>query len=281
MLIGKRNFDLNSGKSYIFGILNVTPDSFSDGGKYDNLDAALAQAKQMVDDGADVIDIGGESTRPGYTLISVEEELERILPVIDIIKTNMDVPVSIDTYKWQVAKAALEAGADMINDIWGLDYPEDASHEMAKIVAEADVPICIMHNNPEKLIFEKEEDFLETLLSQIRSRIEIAKAAGIKDENIMLDPGVGFAKNLDGNKWSIPAVADLKAMGYPVLLGISNKSIIGNISDLPVGERTEGTIALDVLGRSYGADFFRVHDVRSNKRALEIADAILNSTNHK
>ncbi len=278
MIIGNKNFDCSIGKSYIFGILNVTPDSFSDGGKYSNVDEALKQAIQMVEDGADVIDIGGESTRPGYTLISEEEELERILPVIEKIKGNLDAPISVDTYKWKVAKEALAAGADMINDIWGLDYPEDSAHEMAKVVAEAGVPVCVMHNNSIKMDCATEEEFLKQLLADMQKRIDIAKAAGIKDENIMLDPGVGFAKGLNENKWSIPAIVQLKAMGYPVLLGISNKSIIGNISDLPVGERTEGTIALDVLGRVYGGDFFRVHDVKSNKRALEIADAILTST---
>ncbi len=278
MIIGKRDFDLNCGKSYIMGILNVTPDSFSDGGKYSDVDAALNQANQMIEDGADIIDIGGESTRPGYTMISVEAELDRILPVIEKLKENYDTPISVDTYKWTVAEAALNAGADMINDIWGLNYPEDPGHKMAKICAKYNVPICVMHNNPIKLESASEKEFLNTFISQIQERIAIAKTAGIKDENIILDPGVGFAKNLEENKWSIPAIKSMKELGYPVLLGISNKSIIGNISNLPVEERTEGTIALNVLGRTYGSDFFRVHDVRSNKRALEIADAIINCT---
>lgn len=278
MIIGKRNFDLDCGNSYIMGILNVTPDSFSDGGRYSDIDAALKQAKQMVEDGADIIDIGGESTRPGYTMISVEEELDRILPVIEKIKENFDTPISVDTYKWDVAEGALSAGADMINDIWGLKYPDDPEHKMAKVCAKYNVPVCVMHNNPEKLNSTNEKEFLDTFIPQIQERIDVAKAFGIKEENIILDPGVGFAKDLDENKWSIPAIRNMKKLGYPVLLGISNKSIIGNISNLPVEERTEGTIALNVLGRTYGSDFFRVHDVRSNKRALEIADAIMNCT---
>lgn len=279
MIIGSKNFDLNNGHSYIMGILNVTPDSFSDGGKYSDIDAALKQAQQMVEDGADIIDIGGESTRPGYTQISVEEELGRILPVIEKLKVNFDTPISVDTYKWNVADAVLNAGADMINDIWGLDYPEDPEHEMAKVCAKYDVPVCVMHNNSEKLDCVNAEEFNNIFIPQLQNRINIAREAGIRDENIILDPGVGFAKGLNENKWSIPAIKNLKDLGYPVLLGISNKSIIGNISNLPVGERTEGTIALNVLGRTYGSDFFRVHDVRSNKRALEIADAIMNCTN--
>ncbi len=279
MIIGSKNFDLNNGHSYIMGILNVTPDSFSDGGKYSDIDAALKQAQQMVEDGADIIDIGGESTRPGYTQISVEEELGRILPVIEKLKVNFDTPISVDTYKWNVADAVLNAGADMINDIWGLDYPEDPEHEMAKVCAKYDVPVCVMHNNSEKLDCVNAEEFNNIFIPQLQNRINIAREAGIRDENIILDPGVGFAKGLNENKWSIPAIKNLKDLGYPVLLGISNKSIIGNICNLPVGERTEGTIALNVLGRTYGSDFFRVHDVRSNKRALEIADAIMNCTN--
>lgn len=278
MIIGKKNFDLKCGNSYIMGILNMTPDSFSDGGKYSDIDVALKQVKQMVEDGADIIDIGGESTRPGYTMISVEEELNRIIPVIEKLKKNFDTPISVDTYKWNVAEAALNVGADMINDIWGLNYPDDPEHKMAKVCAMHNVPVCVMHNNSEKLDSTNEKDFLDSFISQIQDRINIARKAGIKEENIILDPGVGFAKNLAENKWSITAIKDMKELGYPVLLGISNKSIIGNISNLPVDERTEGTIALNVLGRSYGTDFFRVHDVRSNKRALEIADAIMNCT---
>ena len=278
MIIGSKNFHLNNGHSYIMGILNVTPDSFSDGGKYSNIDAALKQAQQMVEDGADIIDIGGESTRPGYTQISVEEELGRILPVIEKLKVNFDTPISVDTYKWNVADVVLNAGADMINDIWGLDYPEDPEHEMAKVCAKYDVPVCVMHNNSEKLDCVNAEEFNNIFIPQLQNRINIAREARIRDENIILDPGVGFAKGLNENKWSILAIKNLKDLGYPVLLGISNKSIIGNISNLPVGERTEGTIALNVLGRTYGSDFFRVHDVRSNKRALEIADAIMNCT---
>ena len=200
----------------IMGILNVTPDSFSDGGKYSDVDAALNQANQMIEDGADILDIGGESTRPGYTMISVEAELDRILPVIEKLKENYDTPISVDTYKWTVAEAALNAGADMINDIWGLNYPEDPGHKMAKICAKYNVPICVMHNNPIKLESASEKEFLNTFIPQIQERIAIAKTAGIKDENIILDPGVGFAKNLEENKWSIPAIKRLRFAKYQV-----------------------------------------------------------------
>ena len=273
MLIG--NLDTSVNRSYIMGILNVTPDSFSDGGKYNDRDRAIKQVLQMAEDGADIIDVGGESTRPGYTKISDEEEIERITPVIEAIRKECDLPVSVDTYKWKVAKAAIQAGAHMINDIWGLSYPEDEDHQMAKLIAAERIPLCLMHNRPEKMECKSRQDFTALLIEDMKAQLAIAKENGVPENLIILDPGVGFAKGLNENSWSIPAIKDLKDMGYPVLLGISNKSIIGNILDLPVDERTEGTIALNVMGRQYGADFFRVHDVKSNKRALDIADRIL------
>lgn len=275
MIIGNMEFDFSRGKSYIVGILNITPDSFSDGGRYTNIDAALCQVERMVLEGADLIDIGGESTRPGYTAISEQEEIERIVPAIERIKANYNIPISVDTYKWKVAEAAINAGADMINDIWGLEHADDTEHRMAKIIAKENVPVCLMHNRKEGLNCEKEEEFVDMLMKDMKRKIQFAIENGIKKDKIILDPGVGFAKSLNENKWCIPAIKNLKQLGYPVLLGISNKSMIGMISNLSVEQRKEGTIALNVLGRQYGCEFFRVHDVRSNKRALDVADAIL------
>ena len=274
MRIGKRVFDLDAGKSLIMGILNVTPDSFSDGGKYFDVDSALFQTEQMIKDGADIIDVGGESTRPGYTQISWRDEIERIEPVIGAIKARFDVPVSVDTYKWQVADAAIACGADMINDIWGLDYYDDPEHHMAQVVADAGVPVCIMHNKSDRIISMDRDTFNREIIADMIKRIGIAAENGIKDENIILDPGVGFAKNLEENIWCISLIRELKSLGYPVLLGISNKSIVGKITGLEVDQRKEGTIALNVLGREYGSRIFRVHDVLANKRALTVADSI-------
>ncbi len=287
MNIGSRNFDFTNGTSYIMGILNITPDSFSDGGSYANLDAVIDRAAQMVEDGVDIFDVGGESTRPGYTLISCEEELQRVLPVIEALKARFDIPISVDTYKYQVAKTVLEKGADMINDIWGLSYPKDPEHKMAQVVAASKKPVCIMHNRPDVmssatkgssyLNLSKENPqygFRNQLLDDIKAQLDIAFAAGISRENIMIDPGVGFAKDLQGNILSMAYLEDLKAFDLPILLGISRKSIIGKSLDLPVDQREEATAALNVLGRAAGCQIFRVHNVRANKRALAMTDVI-------
>ena len=274
MKIGKRFFDLDSDRSLIMGILNVTPDSFSDGGKYLDVDSALFQTEKMIRDGADIIDVGGESTRPGYTKISCWDEIDRVTPVIRAIKERFNVPVSVDTYKWEVAEAAIECGVDMINDIWGLDYYEDPEHRMAQVVAAAEIPVCIMHNKSDRIISMDRESFEREIIEDMRKRINIASENGIYDWNIILDPGVGFAKNFEENMWCISLIRELKNLGYPVLLGISNKSIIGNITGLEVDQRKEGTIALNVLGRKFGGKIFRVHDVLANKRALAVADSI-------
>ena len=274
MKIGKKFFDLDSDRSLIMGILNVTPDSFSDGGKYLDVDSALFQTEKMIRDGADIIDVGGESTRPGYTKISCWDEIDRVTPVIRAIKERFNVPVSVDTYKWEVAEAVIESGVDMINDIWGLDYYEDPEHRMAQVVAAAEIPVCIMHNKSDRIISMDRESFEREIIEDMRKRINIASENGIYDWNIILDPGVGFAKNFEENMWCISLIRELKNLGYPVLLGISNKSIIGNITGLEVDQRKEGTIALNVLGRKFGGKIFRVHDVLANKRALAVADSI-------
>ena len=268
MLIGKKNLDLKN-SAYICGILNVTPDSFSDGGKYNNLDAALYHAEEMIKDGAAMIDVGGESTRPGYTMISDEEEISRVAPIIHALKERFDVPVSLDTYKSGVAKAGIEAGADLINDIWGLMYSN--SPDMGEVIAKAGVPCCLMHNRTEA----EYSDFLSDYLEDNRAIIRKAKQSGISDDKIILDPGVGFGKTYEHNLMAINTLEQLCALGYPVLLGTSRKSVVGLTLALPKNERVEGTIATNVIGLIKGASIFRVHDVKENYRALKMAAAVI------
>ena len=268
MKIGKREFDLNS-SAYVCGILNVTPDSFSDGGNYNSIDAALKHTEEMIGDGAAIIDIGGESTRPGYTQISEEEEIERVCPVIEAVKKRFDIPVSLDTYKWRVAKAGIEAGSDMINDIWGCSYPDDG--QMLKLLADTRIPCCLMHNRK----YDVYNDFLTDYISDINTIIKSTTSNGIKPENIILDPGVGFAKDYNQNLLVINHIDKLRGLGFPVLLGVSRKSVIGLTLDLPKDERLEGTIATNVVGLMKGASIFRVHDVKENYRALKMSAAIM------
>lgn len=268
MKIGKYEFDLLH-KGYIMGILNVTPDSFSDGGSYTSIDKAMEQTEKMIQQGADIIDVGGESTRPGHVQIGDEEEIKRVVPVIREIKKKFDIPVSIDTYKSVVAKAALEAGADLLNDIWGFRYDE----KMAELAAEYDVPVCLMHNR-DNLDYD---DFMEDVKKDLQISLDIAEKYGVKKENIMLDPGVGFGKTYEQNLMVMNHLEEIVDMGYPVLLGTSRKSVIGLTLDLPVDEREEGTLATSVLGAIKGCQFVRVHDVEKNVRALKMTDAILHS----
>lgn len=268
MLIGNREFDLEHGY-YLMGILNITPDSFSDGGKYNELDQALFQAERLISDGADILDIGGESTRPGYTVISSEEEIGRVCPVIAGIKERFDIPVSLDTYKADTAKAGIAAGADMINDIWGLKG--DAG--MADVIAKAGIPCCLMHNRTNS----DYTSLMEDILGDLRESIHIALEAGISKTNIILDPGIGFAKDLTMNLSVMKHLNRFQEIGYPLLLGTSRKSMIGLALDLPVTEREEGTLATSVMGRMAGCSIFRVHDVKANLRALAMAEAVLNA----
>lgn len=268
MIIGNKEFDLDN-KGYIMGILNVTPDSFSDGGKWNDVNKALEHAKEMVNMGATIIDVGGESTRPGYTKISDEEEINRVVPVIKAIKENLSVAVSIDTYKSEVAKAALNAGADMVNDIWGLKYDKN----MAAVVSEYEVPVCIMHNRDN----ENYNSFMDDVIDDLKESIKIAKEANIKDENIMIDPGVGFAKSLEQNLEITNKLERLGELGYPILLATSRKSMIGLTLNVDKNERVEGTVATTVIGAMKGASIFRVHDVLENKRALDMTMAIKRS----
>lgn len=268
MLIGNRNFNFND-NCYIMGILNVTPDSFSDGGKFNNIDSALKRTEDMISAGADIIDIGGESTRPDYIRISDEEEISRILPVIEAIKQRFDIPVSLDTYKYNVADAGIKAGADMINDIWGLKYD---SGEMSRLIADNNIPCCLMHNRTDS----NYTDFFSDMISDMSETVDIALNAGISRDNIILDAGIGFGKSYENNLESIDRLDEFKnRLGFPVLLGTSRKSVIGLSLDLPVNERLEGTIATTVAGVMKGVSIVRVHDVRENARAIKMTLAIM------
>ena len=264
--IGNKAFNLGE-RTFIMGILNVTLDSFSDGGRYDKLDNALKHAEEMIAQGADIIDIGGESTRPNHTPVSTEEELARVLPIIKAVKANFDVPISIDTSKAEVADLAIIEGAALINDVWG--FKKDSL--IASIAGKHQVPCCLMHNRTDKNYNNLIEDMLEDLKASIR----IALAAGVKPENIILDPGIGFAKTYENNLEVLKRLEEFKILGYPLLLGTSRKSVIGNALNLPTNKRVEGTIATTVIGILKGYDFVRVHDVLENKRAAVMTDAIL------
>lgn len=268
MKIGGREFDVRN-HTYVMGILNVTPDSFSDGGKYNRLDAALFHVDEMLKEGMDILDIGGESTRPGYTLLPDEEEIERVMPVIEAVKARFDVPVSLDTYKAKVAEAGLSAGVDLINDIWGLKY----DLKMAGVIAKGKIPCVLMHNRKEP----DYQNFLEDVMMDLSESIELARKAGIADDQIILDPGVGFGKTYEHNLQIIKSLEMLHQFGYPVLLGTSRKSVIGLTLDLPATERVEGTIVTTVFGVLNRCAFVRVHDIKENVRSIKMAEAILKS----
>ena len=262
-----KNIELGK-KTLIMGILNVTPDSFSDGGRYNNLDSALEQAKKMVEDGVDIIDIGGESTRPGHTQISVEEEIERVVPVIEMLSKELDIIISIDTYKYQVAEAALKAGAHIINDILGLQYDNG---EMAMLAAEYNVPVIAMHNQNGT---EYSEDIILSMRKFFERTYEISDRYGISRDNIILDPGIGFGKGMEENIEVLARLEELRDMGR-ILLGTSKKRFIGTIlGGLSTDERVEGTVATTVIGIGKGVDIVRVHNVLENKRAALVADRI-------
>lgn len=267
MLIGNKEFDVKN-RTYIMGILNVTPDSFSDGGNYNSVDRALIQVEKMINDGMDIVDIGGESTRPGYTQISDEEEISRVVPVIEGIRKNFDIPISVDTYKSKVALASIEGGADLINDIWGLKYDT----EMAGLIAERNVTCCLMHNR--KLELSQYTDFMEDVLTDIRESVEIATRAGISLDKIIIDPGVGFAKSYEENLKVLNQLQRFNELKLPVLLGTSRKSVIGKTLNLEVEDRLEGTLATTALAVMSGCAFVRVHDVKENKRVVTMLEMV-------
>lgn len=270
MKIGNREFDTGR-HTYVMGILNITPDSFSDGGKWNERDRALKHVEQMLSEGMDILDIGGESTRPGYTMLSDEEEISRVVPVIRAVKEHFDVPVSLDTYKSRVAEEGIREGADLINDIWGLKH----DHKMAGVIAKSGLPCCLMHNRRQP----EYRNFMQEVASDLAESIRLANEAGIANENIILDPGVGFGKTCEQNLEIINCLEELNMFGYPVLLGCSRKSVIGLTLNLPVGEREEGTLVTTVMGVMKGCSFVRVHDVEKNVRAVKMTEAILDSGN--
>lgn len=266
MKIGRQQFDTDH-NCYIMGILNVTPDSFSDGGKWNDRDRAARHVEEMIREGASIIDIGGESTRPGHQQISDQEEIERVVPMIEMVRSRWDVPVSIDSYKGPVVEAALKAGADMVNDIWGLKYDE----RVAELIARYRVPCCLMHNRREP----DYQDFMTDLCQDLRESVSIAEKHGIAKEQIILDPGVGFGKTYENNLTVINELERLRELGFPVLLATSRKSVIGLTLDLPADQRLEGTLVTTVMGVMKGAAFVRVHDVKENFRAIRMTRSIL------
>ncbi|AMQ08300.1 dihydropteroate synthase [Sporosarcina sp. resist] len=267
---GKTEMDFKK-ETVIMGILNVTPDSFSDGGKYGRIDAALKRAEEMLRDGAKIIDVGGESTRPGHIPISLEEELERTVPVIKALTRELGCTVSIDTYKAGVAEEAILAGAQIINDIWG------AKREpyIADVAAKHGVPIILMHNREQA---EYEGNFMDEVIADLEESVDIAIAAGVAHDNIWLDPGIGFARNAIQNIWTMQGLDRISEMGYPVLLGTSRKSLIGNVLGLPVEERLEGTGATVCYGIEHGCHIMRVHDVKEIARMAKMMDVLTGKT---
>ncbi len=261
-------------RTYIMGILNVTPDSFSDGGKFIDPSAAVSHAKRMLAEGADIIDVGGQSTRPGAESISVEEEKKRVLPVIEKLAAETSAVISIDTTQSEVAKAALGVGASLVNDISGLGFDSD----MAGVVAEHSVPICIMHIKGTPRDMQENptySDLMGEIINYLSRRLEIAKEAGILLEKIIIDPGIGFGKTIEHNLEILKRLKELRVLGCPILIGTSRKSLIGKILDLPVEDRLEGTAATVALAIANGADIIRVHDVLQMKRVAKMSDAIL------
>lgn len=273
-------------KTYVMGILNVTPDSFSgDGvlGREDVVATAVAQAQQFAADGADIIDIGGESTRPGSTSITEAEELVRVIPVIEAVKAATGLPISVDTYRANVAEAALATGANWVNDVWGLRM----DGRMAKVVAQANCPVVLMHNRSKPKDVAQEErlggryigvaydDLISDIKNDLAESIEIAIKAGAQETNIILDPGVGFGKTVAQNLQIVNQLDQFKTMGFPILLGTSRKSFIGYTLDLPPEERLEGTAATVAIGIARGADIVRVHDVKPIARLAKMTDAII------
>ena len=290
LLIGDRAFEWGT-RTYVMGILNVTPDSFSGDGLIRNtradeaslIRAAVAQARQQASDGADIIDVGGESTRPGSSPISSEEEMRRVVPVIRHLRDEIDVVISIDTYKADVAESALDAGADLVNDVWALR----ADRKMPKLVAERQVPVVLMHNRsrPKDAAVEAQlggrylgveyEDLLADVIRELRESVELALSSGVSRERILVDPGVGFGKTVEQNLELLERLAELRALGHPILLGPSRKSFIGFTLDLPPDQRVEGTAATVALGIARGADIVRVHDVREMVRVARMSDALV------
>lgn len=261
--------DLGS-RTLIMGVLNVTPDSFSDGGLFLDPQDALAHAERLEAEGADIIDIGGESTRPGYVPVGPEEEQRRVLPVIRALAPKLTAPISVDTYRASTARAALEAGARIVNDIWGLQH--DA--EMAAVVAAHDAPVVVMHNRPQA---DAAIDIVADMLRFFERSLDLARRAGIPDRHVILDPGIGFGKTGEQNIEALRRLPELKALGFPLLVGASRKSVLGRFyaADVPPRERLFGSIGGHVAAVARGADIVRVHDVKAHAEACRVADALV------
>lgn len=255
-------------RTLVMGILNLTPDSFSDGGDYIAVDQAVEHAKEMVSQGADIIDIGGESSRPGHVRITAEEEMKRVLPVIKRLQGETDVILSIDTIRAEVAEEAVKNGVHIINDIWG--FQED--QHLALVAAKYGTPVVLMHNKQDS---QYEGDLIEEIKAFLTQSVKIAIEAGVKEELIILDPGLGFGKTAEQNIMVMSRLKEIKDLGYPVLLGASRKSMIGKILDVPPKDRDEGTIVTTVLGIVQGVDIVRVHNVLANVRAAKVTDAMI------
>ena len=277
----KRQYALRQGKklvlgerTLVMGILNVTPDSFSDGGKWQGVDKALAHMEEMVRDGADIIDIGAESSRPGFKVMPADEEIERLMPYLEAVVRDCPVPVSVDTFKAETASTAWQAGADILNDIWGLQYTSEPG-AMARVAAEAGCPVVVMHNRDSKTY---NKDIIEEMQDFFRQSIAVAVAAGINQSQLILDPGIGFGKTVEGNLEVLRRQEELLTIdgeAYPLLLGTSRKSFMDKTLGLAVGERMEATGATCVLGITKGAGIVRVHDVKPIARMCRMTDTIL------
>lgn len=269
MKIGTREFDVRK-HCYLMGILNITPDSFSDGGSYTTLDLALKRVEEMISEGMDVLDIGGESTRPGFSPVDAQIEMSRVMPVIEAVKKNFDIPISLDTYRSETAEAGINAGVDLINDIWGLQQDE----KMAPVIAKSGVACCLMHNRKEAVY----QNFAEDIVNDMEQIILTAKEAGIGKDRIILDPGIGFAKSYEQNLETMARLSEFKQWGYPVLLGTSRKSMIGiTLDQAPATDRLEGTLATTAYAVGAGCAFVRVHDIKANKRVIRMMEAILHA----
>jgi len=269
--LGEHTLTISPEKTLVMGILNFTPDSFSDGGKFNNLDAALKHVEQMIRDGADIIDIGAESTRPyGSHKITAEEELERLMPVLEKVLDISSIPISIDTYKAGVAREALKAGAHIVNDIWGLQHDS----EMANVAAQYNAPVIAMYNQG---AVDYQRDIMSHMLEFLRRSIAIGESAGISSDNFIVDPGIGFVKKVSDNFVIMSRLDELRSLGCPVLLGTSRKRFIGETLDAPADDRIEGTAATVTLGIAKGANIIRVHDVKEMARVTRMTDAMINA----
>ena len=268
----KQTYNLTT-RTHIMGILNVTPDSFSDGGAYTTIDRAVEQAKVMENSGADMIDIGGESTRPGHAPLSIEEEIRRVVPIIEAVCEHVQIPISIDTYKAKTAAAAIAAGADIINDVWGAKKDID----MANVAAETGVPIVLMHNRTDM----NYTSLIDNMKADLEASINLAIAAGVSESQIILDPGIGFQKTGVHNLLVMNHLEEFHKLGYPLLLGASRKRFIGHILDIPEAEKRDfGTGATTCLAVTKGVQIVRVHNVQANKELAQMTDAMIRSEGH-